>query len=202
MRRAHFVLPLAPALAMLLACEAADDPATAPEAVSPSGSAPSLGATNIKIVQPFFLIFDEDPARNYTVTFGLVSPPSELADCGGSGVEVTDGGGITRVLITPSGAFHIRDQLNRATIVFYQGATGDVCELASHPILGTGTGSMHFTTREGVNGSLAVQATFGGILDLVAGGRAHMLGVGNIVFDAAGNLTIHEDHFTLKPIGP
>jgi hypothetical protein len=31
--------------------------------------------------------------------------------------------------------------------------------------------------------------------------RAHMHGAGNIVFDAAGNLTIHEDHFTLKPIG-
>ena len=155
----------------------------------------------MKILQPFFLIFDEDPARNYTVTFGLVSPVSDLSDCGGSGQVVTDGGGITRVLITPSGAFHIRDQLNQATIVFYEGATGDVCELSSHPILGTGTGSMHFTTKEPASGSLGVQATFGGILDLVAGGRAHMLGVGNIAFDEFGNLTIHEDHFTLKPIG-
>ena len=117
------------------------------------------------------------------------------------GQVVTDGGGITRVLITPSGAFHIRDQLNQATIVFYEGATGDVCELSSHPILGTGTGSMHFTTKEPASGSLGVQATFGGILDLVAGGRAHMLGVGNIAFDEFGNLTIHEDHFTRKPIG-
>ncbi len=60
---------------------------------------------------------------------------------------------------------------------------------------------MHFTTKEKADLSLGVQATFGGILDLVAGGRAHMLGVGNIFFDATGNLTIHEDHFTLKPIG-
>jgi hypothetical protein len=29
-----------------------------------------------------------------------------------------------------------------------------------------------------------------------------MLGVGNIVLDPFGNLTIHEDHFDLKPIGP
>ena len=193
MRRAHLVLPLA--FAILPACQAGDDP------VSPTTPAPSLGATNVKIVQPFFLIFDEDPARNYTATFGLVSPVSDLSDCGGSGPMVTDGGGITRVLITPSGAFHIRDQLSQATIVFYEGATGDVCELSSHPILGTGTGKMHFTTKEKANGSLSVQANFGGILDLVAGGRAHMLGVGNIVFDASGNLTIHEDHFTLKPIG-
>lgn len=193
MRRTHLVLPLA--LVTLMACQSADDP------VAPTTTAPSLGATNIKILQPFFIISDADPARNYTATFGLVSTVSDLSDCGGSGPEVTDGGGITRVLITPSGAFHIRDQLSQATIVFYEGATGDVCELASHPILGTGTGNMHFTTKEKASGSFAVQATFGGILDLVAGGRAHMLGVGNIVFDAEGNLTIHEDHFSLKPIG-
>ena len=39
------------------------------------------------------------------------------------------------------------------------------------------------------------------ILDLVAGGRVRMLGVGNIVLDSFGNLTIHEDHFDLQPIG-
>jgi hypothetical protein len=201
MRRAHLVLPLATAFASLLACQTSDDPSAAPDPVSPATPAPSLGATNIKIVQPFFLIFDDVPSRNYTVTFGLVSPVSDLPDCGGSGPVITDGGGITRVLITPSGAFHIRDQLNQATIVFYEGATGDVCELSSHRILGTGTGSMHFTTKEKASGTLAVQATFGGILDLVGGGRAHMLGVGNIAFDALGNLIVHEDHFTFRRIG-
>ena len=141
------------------------------------------------------------PARNYTVTFGLVSPVSDLSDCGGSGQVVIDGGGITRVLITPSGAFHIRDQLNRPPSCSTKGRPGMSASSSSHPILGTGTGNMHFTTKEPASGSLGVQATFGGILDLVAGGRAHMLGVGNIAFDEFGNLTIHEDHFTLKPIG-
>ena len=199
MRRAHLVLPLA--LATLLACQPTDDPATAPDPASPATPAPSLGATNLKVLQTFFLIFDDVPERNYTVTFGLVSPPSDLEICRGSGPEVFDGGGITRILITPSGSFHIRDQLEQATIVFYEGPTGDVCELANHRVLGTGKGNMHFTTKEKASGTFAVQATFGGILDLVAGGRARMLGVGNIVFDALGNLTIHEDHFSLKPIG-
>jgi hypothetical protein len=135
------------------------------------------------------------------VTFGLVSAPSDLEICGGSGPEVFDGGGVTRILITPSGSFHIRDQLHQATIVFYEGATGDVCELSSHRIIGTGTGNLHFTTKEKAT-SFAVQATFGGILDLVSGGRARLLGVGNVVFDKFGNLTVHEDHFSLKPIGP
>ena len=56
--------------------------------------------------------------------------------------------------------------------------------------------------KGGSNGSTSIQATFGGILDLVTGGRARMLGVGNIRFDQFGNLSIHEDHFDLKPIGP
>jgi len=106
-----------------------------------------------------------------------------------------------RIVATPSGAVHVRDELHQATIVLYEGATDDVCELATLPVLARGSGNLHFTVKNRVNGSTSVQATFGGILDLVAGGRVRMLGVGNIVFDSFGNLTIHEDHFNLKPIG-
>ena len=85
--------------------------------------------------------------------------------------------------------------------MFYEGATG-MCA-SSRPIRcwATGRGNLHFTMKEPGERLDGVQATFGGILDLAAGGRARMLGVGNIVFDRFGNLTIHEDHFTLKPIG-
>jgi hypothetical protein len=199
MRRVRLVFPLA--LATLLACQPADDPSTAPNPISPSTPAPSLGATALQIPNDYFLILDEDPTRNYTATFGLVSPPSDLDACGGSGPEVFDGGGTTRIVATPSGAVHVRDELHQATIVFYEGATDDVCKLATLPVLARGSGNLHFTVKNGVNGSTSVQATFGGILDLVAGGRVRMLGVGNIVFDSFGNLTIHEDHFDLKPIG-
>lgn len=58
MRRTHLVLPLA--LVTLMACQSADDP------VAPTTTAPSLGATNIKILQPFFIISDADRAHNYT----------------------------------------------------------------------------------------------------------------------------------------
>src|SRR5690348_13709188 len=189
------------ALATLLACQPADDPSTAPVLVSRAAPRANLGATVLNIPNNYFLIFDEDPARNYTTTFGLVSPVGDLEACGGSGPELFDGGGTTRIIATPSGALHVRDELHQATIVFYEGATGNVCDLASHPVQGRGTGNLHFTVKNGVNGSTSIQATFGGILDLVAGGRARMLGVGNIVIDAFGNVTIHEDHFDLKPIG-
>jgi hypothetical protein len=200
MPRAHLALALA--LAALPACQSADDPSTAPDPVAQTAPAPDLGAAALTIPSDYFLILDEDPSRNYTATVGLVSPVSNLSACGGTGPEVFDGGGTTRILATPSGAVHVRDELHQATIVLYEGATGEVCELATHPVLGRGRGNLHFTAKNGVNGSTSVQATFGGILDLTAGGRARMLGVGNIVFDAFGNLTIHEDHFDLKPIGP
>jgi hypothetical protein len=193
------------AAAFVAACDPATQPAdpaaAGPHPVSPATPVPSLGATVLEIPNPYFLIYDEDPTRNYTATFGLVSPPSDLEACGGSGSEVFDGGGTTRIVATPSGAVHVRDELHQATIVLYEGATDDVCELATFAVLARGSGNLHFTVKNRVNGSTSVQATFGGILDLVAGGRARMLGVGNILFDSSGNLTIHVDHFDLKPIG-
>ena len=190
------------AAAFAAACDPATQPAAAgPNPVSPATPAPSVGATVLKTPIDYILIYDEDPTRNYTTTFGLVSPPSDLDACGSSGPEVFDGGGTTRIVETPSGAVHIRDQLHQATIVFYEGATDDVCELATLPVLARGSGNLHFTVKSKVNGSTSIQATFGGILDLVAGGRVRMLGVGNIVFDSFDNLTIHVDHFDLKPIG-
>jgi hypothetical protein len=197
MRRAHLALPLA--LVTLLACQATDDPSTSGDPVSPASPAPSFGAAVLQIPTNYFLIFDDE--RGYTATTGLVSPPGDLAACGGSGPEVYDGGGIERIVETPAGSFHVRDDLHQATIVFYEGATPDVCELATHPVLGRGRGNLHWTVKALVNGSTSIQATFGGILELTAGGRAQMLGVGHVVFDQFGNVTVHEDHFRVKPIG-
>lgn len=199
MRRVHLVFPVA--LVTLLACQVAGDPPTAPDQISASTSAPGLSAAALQFPLDYFLIYDDVPDRNYTATFGLVSSPSDLDACGGAGPEVYDGRGTTQIVATPSGAVHFRDKLNQATIIMYEGATDDVCELATLPELGRGTGNMHFTVKERANGSVSIEATFGGILDLTAGGRARMLGNGNIVFDAFGNLTVHVDNFDLKPIG-
>src|SRR5687768_6648199 len=74
------------AAAFVVACDPATQPvdpaAAGANPVSPATSAPSLGATVLKIPNNYFLIYDEDPTRNYTVTFGLVSPPSDLDACG------------------------------------------------------------------------------------------------------------------------
>jgi hypothetical protein len=196
MRCAHLTLPLA--LATLLACRPVDDPSPSGDLVSPSASAPSFGATALKIPFNFFFVFDPD--RGYSATFGLVSPASDAPECGGS-EPVYDGGGTEHIVETPSGSFHLRDDLHQATIVVYEGATDDACELSTHPVLARGRGSLHWTVKALGNGSSTLQATFGGILELAAGGRARMLGVGNVRFDEFGNVIVHEDHFELKPIG-
>nr|MBA2459903.1 hypothetical protein [Gemmatimonadales bacterium] len=70
------------AAAFVAACDPATQPAdpaaAGPHPVSPATPAPSLGATVLKIPNDYFLILDEDPTRNYTATFGLVSAPSDL----------------------------------------------------------------------------------------------------------------------------
>ena len=196
MRCAHVVVPLA--LALLMSCQPTDDPAASGDPVSPSGRAPSFGATAFKIPFNFFFVFDPD--RGYSATFGLVSPVSDAFECGGS-QGVYDRGGTEHIVETPSGAFHLRDDLHQATIVLYEGATDNPCELTTHPVLARGRGNLHWTVKALVDGSTTLQATFGGIVELAAGGRARMLGVGNVRFDELGNLIIHEDHFELKPIG-
>lgn len=196
MRCAHLALPLA--LATLLACQPTDDPSASGDSVSPSAPVPSLGAAAFKIPLNYFLVYDLD--RGYTATIGLVSPVSDLPECGGS-QPVYDGGGTEHIVETPSDAFHLRDALHQATIVLYEGATEDACELTTHPVLARGPGNLHWTEKALGNGSFTVQATFGGILELAAGGRARLLGVGNVRLDELGNVIVHEDHFELKPIG-
>ncbi len=196
MRSTYLALPLV--LATLLACQPTDDPSASGDPVFPSAPAPSLGAAAFKIPLNYFLVYDPD--RGYTATFGLVSPVSDLPECGGSQPGY-DGGGTEHIVETPSGALHLRNDLHQATIVLYEGATPDVCELTTHPVLAQGRGNLHWTEKALGNGSFTVQATFGGILQLVAGGRARMLGVGNVRFDELGNPIVHEDHFELKPIG-
>jgi hypothetical protein len=51
---------------------------------------------------------------------------------------VYDGGGITRFVTTPKWAVQIRNRLQNATFVLYDGATNDVCELPTHEVLARG----------------------------------------------------------------
>ena len=150
----------------------------------------------------FFFLQDFD--RDISATIGLVSAVRDLGsepDCGGSGPEVYDGGGVERVVATSAGSVHIRDRLQNATFVLYEGATLDVCELATHPVLARGTVNFNFNIRVSTANTVTFQVVVTGIVELTSGGRAHVLGNANFNFDETGNLTVHVDRFEVKPIG-
>ena len=200
MRRARLVLPVI--LSALFACQPTDDPSSTTGSTFPHAVTPDLAATVLK--SPFNFFFLQDFDRDISATVGLVSPVSDLGtepDCGGSGPEVYDGGGIERIVATPSGAFHLRDQLHDATFVLYEGATNDLCELATHPVIARGPVNFHFTIKGLVNGSTLLQITITGNLELTSGGQAHFLSIANAIFYPDGSFAIHVDKTELRPIG-
>jgi hypothetical protein len=203
MRPASTALPLSVLTALLFACESGGEPLAVndPLASAPA-STPSFGAAVERI--PFNFFFLQDFDRDISATVGLVSPVSDLGtepDCGGSGPEVYDGGGIERLVETPAGSFHLRDGMQKATFVLYEGATIDVCELTTHPVVARGTVNFHFSIKISPDNALHLQVTFNGFVDLTSGGRAKLLSTANAVFGSDGSLTIHVDRFELKPIG-
>jgi hypothetical protein len=197
MRVAHLLFPLS--VVPLLACEPGDDPSASSDPVSPAVPGPSLGATVLKL--PFNFFFLQDFDRDLSATVGLVSPVSDLGtepDCGGSGPEVYDGGGIERIVATPSGAFHLRDQMHNATFVLYEGAPNDVCELATHPVIARGPVNFHFAIKDLVNGSALLQINITGNLELTSGGQAHFVSIANAIFYPDGSFAIHVDKLELR----
>jgi hypothetical protein len=189
----------------LMACQPSDDPATANDPLSPSapGIGPSFAADVFHSTVDFFFLNDFD--RNISATIGLVSPVADLnenPDCGGSGPRIVDTG-LEKVVITPSGSFHLGDRWQKATFVLYGGATDDVCELAAHPVVARGEVNFSFGVRvpDVAEGGVNFHFQMTGIVDLTSGGKAHVLISANFLFDNDGNLRVHVDNFELKPIG-
>jgi hypothetical protein len=177
----------------LLACQPGDD----------AGVGPSLAGAASRSPTDFFFL--TDPDRDYSATIGLISEVADLntnPDCGGAGPRIVDTG-IENVVFTPTGSAHFRDSWHQATLVLYDGATGDVCELSSHAVLGRGQVNFRFSVRDAdVNDptvNFYVQMT--GLVDLTGGGRAQVLLTANFYVDDAGNAHIRTDRFELKPLG-
>jgi hypothetical protein len=205
MRSVHRAVPLVVILAFT-ACQLSDEDRAPRDPVSPSapGLVPDFSAAATRFPQRFFFL--QDFARDYSATIGLVSPISDLGtdpNCGGSGPEVYDGGGTETVIATGAGFVHLRDRWQNATLVLYEGAANDVCELVTHPVLARGRVNFSFVIHHAgvTDGSVSFQVQVTGIVDLTSGGRAHLLIRANFVVDNEGNVEVHVDRFALKPIG-
>lgn len=186
--------------AALVSCLSYDGPTATDDPLAPSStvSSPSFAATVSRTDVPFFHLSNPDTDRS--LTLGLVSPISELADCGGTGVPVTDGNGTHQEVQTSAGPLHFFDRLRRGTIVLYEGAPEDVCDLATAPILAQGRGNFGATFHF-LDTKTLISFRIVGIVELTGGGRAHMLELAKVVIDENGEVTIRVERSELKPIG-
>ena len=201
MRSTHVAVPLL-LVTSLLACQPGDERTDSNDPLSPSAPAITPNFSAERFPFNFFLLQDFD--RDISATVGLVSSPSGLhsePDCGGTGPEMYDGGGIVGIVQTPSGSIHVRDRLQKATLVLYEGATEDVCELATHAVIARGPVNFNFSVHVSPDGTVRFLVQIVGMVELTSGGTAHYVATANYVFDPAGNLTVHVDRSELKRIG-
>jgi hypothetical protein len=185
----------------VMACQPGTDSGGVNDPTSPS--APSLGAEVSRSTVDFFFLNDFD--RDISATVGLVSPVADLndnPDCGGSGPRIVDGA-IEQIVLTPPGSLHLSDRTGKATLVFYSGATNDVCELSSHTVLARGPVNYRVAVRvpDLSEPAVSIQFHMEGIVDLTSGGKARALSTANYFFDNDGNAHIRVDRLELTPIG-
>jgi hypothetical protein len=186
--------------AALVNCQTYDEPTAVSDPLPPSSLAGSrsFAAAVSRIDVPFFQLRNPDTDRS--LTLGLVSPVSELADCGGTGTPVFDGNGTHKEVQTPAGPVHFFDRIRQGTIVLYEGAPEDVCELAAAPVLARGRGNFAATFHV-LGTKTLISFRIVGIVELADGGRAHMLEIAKVVIDENGDLTVRVERSELKPIG-
>ena len=84
---------------------------------------------------------------------------------------------------------------------FGGGPVTDVCQLNDAPIIATGTGKATFEALAPKPGAaFAAHVTVQGIVDLVSGGQARVLGTARVTVLPDGTLLFDEERVTLTPI--
>ena len=201
MRRTHLALPLA--LVTLLACQPSDDPSASGDPVSPAAPPPSFGAAVLKIPENFFLIFDD--ARKAT---RRPSGWCRRRAIWGSGPDC--GGSARRCTTEAASSGSLKRRPGRSTFGTIFARPPSCCTRARLPMFASSPPPSRAGARTG-EPALDGQGPGGWLdehpghvrrdLELTAGGRAQMLGVGHVVFDQFGNVTVHEDHLRVKTYG-
>jgi len=113
---------------------------------------------------------------------------------------------IGQVILLPTGGVQLRvsgKSINLVVLEFGGGPVTDVCQLAlaGAPIIATGTGKATFEALAPRPGAaFAAHVTVQGIVDLVSGGQARVLGTARVTVLPDGTLLFDEERVTLTPI--
>ncbi|HEY9016354.1 MAG TPA: hypothetical protein VIM84_14975, partial [Gemmatimonadales bacterium] len=76
----------------------------------------------------------------------------------------------------------------------------DPCAMAGAPLVGSGTGDFTFQVLDSGPGAVAIHATVHGIVDLVAGGQARVLGTARITILPDGTQLFDVERVVLTPL--
>jgi hypothetical protein len=181
---------------LVLACGDQQSP-TGPNDLS---LAPAPGQIQSARAENFFFEFPGlpifDPDRDITLIVGV--PLSEVPECGGTGGTNEASG---HVVITSSDIFHLIQRVRQGGLFLYGRFVENPCDLTAADLVASGQGNV--TVHVWAGGSeqrIGVHVT--GLVELVDGGFARILAVGNLVINTdTGAIRVIVDKFEVKPIG-
>jgi hypothetical protein len=195
MRRSLLLSTVALTGCFILGC---GDP---PRITGPGDSpAPSFGAQRF----PVFTVFEMggDPSTSLALLAGFEASVTADDVCAGT-ATVEESGQTGKVVLIPSGGALIQQSARDANIVVYQFGGGPVtgpCDLAGAPLVGTGTGNFQYSIQDPGPGAFGAHVTVQGIIDLVSGGEARVLGVARVTALPDGTLLFDHEVVTLTPL--
>jgi hypothetical protein len=107
-------------------------------------------------------------------------------------------------VFTQPGGLHERVFGRDVHLVLYQFGGGPVttqCQLVGAPVLGTGTGNFTWSVNVGgPGGRVVIHLTVHGIIELVSGGQARVLGTARVLILPDGTFFFDEERVRLTPL--
>jgi hypothetical protein len=111
--------------------------------------------------------------------------------------------GFGQAIFTPSGGLLQHTSGRDVDLVLYQFGGGPVtgpCDLVGALVLGIGTGKFTFPFLVTPGGAVVAHVTVQGIVDLVSGGQARVLGTARVTILPDGTLLFDEERVRLTPL--
>jgi hypothetical protein len=194
----------APAPALLLALAAGlggcDDPT---RSTSPTPAAPSFSASVSRFDLSDGYLTHIIPPLGISFTLGLVSDVAGLSECGGPNLFETDTRGVAQDVSTPAGSTHDLTRL-KGTLVLYDALLFEPTDICGATEIGRGPGTFVATDSDvflSGPGADSFGETITANLDLVGGGRAHLVIGLRIIVNPDGSFKVVVLRYDLTPIG-
>jgi hypothetical protein len=162
--------------------------------------APSLRAERVEVVNAFQMGGDPSNPLALQVAFDADVTAEDI--CAGN-FTGDQNQGFGHAIFTPSGGLLQHTSGRDVDLVLYQfggGPVTDGCQLVGAPVLGTGTGKFTFPFEVTPGGAVVAHVTVQGIVDLVSGGQARVLGTARVTILPDGTLLFDEERVRLTPL--